>query len=177
MKKQKKVFKKTALALAIGGVLITPALVSGMTAEDAPEAITIDAMQNLYGAVEFDHAMHVEYSSCQECHHHTTNGTVADPNCARCHHDGEESDVVACADCHAADRFSREYLKKLENPNIYHIDKPGLKGAYHLKCINCHETTSGPTGCQDCHTMTEAGEKRFDTGKFSPAPSASGKHH
>ncbi len=177
MKTQRNLVRTTALALALGGVFATPALVLSMEADDAPEQVTIDSMERLYAPVEFDHAMHIEYASCQECHHHTTNGTVADPNCARCHHDGEEADVVACIDCHAADRFNQDYLKTLENPRLYHIDKPGLKGAYHLNCIGCHETTSGPTGCQECHTMNDAGEKMFNTGKHSPASSGSDPHH
>lgn len=177
MKKQRNLVRTTALAFALGGLFTAPTMVSSMTADDAPESVTIDFMENLYSPVEFNHAMHTEYASCQECHHHTTNGTVSDPNCARCHHDGEETDMVACAECHASDRFNEDYLKTLENPKLYHIDKPGLKGAYHLNCISCHEMTSGPTGCQECHTMTDAGEKLFNTGKYSPAPSASDQQH
>ncbi len=163
-----KKFLKTALAITLGVTIISPNTLLAMAAEDAPETITIDSMANLYTSVEFNHEMHTEYASCQECHHHTTGAIVAAPNCARCHHNHDENDIVSCSGCHVANRFSEKYLVTLEKPELFHIDKPGLLGAYHLNCISCHEVTSGPTGCQECHTMTEAGEKRFDTGPFSP---------
>lgn len=169
----------TALSLTAATLIAAPLSGLAMDASDAPEAVTIDILSTLYGPVEFDHALHVDYASCQECHHHTTGEIVRNPNCARCHHNHDENDVVSCSECHVADRFDEQYIKTLENPKLYHIDKPGLKGAYHLGCISCHELTSGPTGCQDCHTMTEDGEKRFSTGAFKPAasPSSSGQHH
>jgi len=176
MRTRKKIMR-TALALTVGTIMLSPAIAWSMDADDAPEAVTIDVMSNLYEPVEFDHAMHVDYASCQECHHHTTGDIVADPNCARCHHNHDENDVVGCSECHVAERFHEEYLKTLEDPKLYHIDKPGLKGAYHLNCVGCHIITSGPTGCVDCHTMTEAGEKMFNTGAFAPAEGTSSAHH
>ena len=168
---------QTALAIVIGGVIMAPASLWSMDADDAPESVTIDSLVNLYTGVEFNHAMHVEYASCQECHHHTTGGEVVNPNCARCHRNSGEAEEVTCIGCHETDRFNETYLRTLENPDLYHIDKPGLKGAYHLNCISCHETTSGPTGCQDCHTMTESGEKMLDTGKHKPAKKDSSPDH
>jgi len=168
---------RAALALTVGTMMISPALVLSMDATDAPETVSIDIMSKLYGPVEFNHEMHADYASCQECHHHTTGDIVKDPNCARCHHNHDENDVVSCSECHAADRFNEKYLKTLEDPKLYHIDKPGLKGAYHLNCIQCHEITSGPTGCVECHAMTEAGEKMFNTGQFAPAKGTSSSGH
>ncbi len=165
---------RTACALTLSTILFLPATGQTLEADDAPENITIDSMSNLYGPVEFNHEMHVDYASCQECHHHTTGEIVTDPNCARCHHSHDENELVSCSECHVTDRFSEEYLKTLEKPELYHIDIPGLKGAYHLNCISCHIITSGPTGCQECHVMTVAGEQRFDTGPYSPKP---GKKH
>ena len=108
-------------------------------------------------------------ADCSDCHHHTTGSGPASPNCARCHDGVEEGESVSCSDCHAAEPFGRENLEEMENPEIFHIDKPGLKGAYHLNCVGCHQELDGPTGCQDCHTMTEAGEELFNTGKHAPA--------
>ena len=159
----------TALALTFGVFLLTPLNSMAMEAEDAPEMVTIDSMAKLYGPVEFNHLMHTEYASCEECHHHTTGDKVVDPNCIRCHGNSEEADTVTCYECHELNRFAKEYLITLESPELYHIDKPGLKGAYHLNCVSCHEITSGPTGCQECHVMTEAGEKMFNSGPFAPA--------
>jgi Class III cytochrome C family len=168
---------KTAIALTIVGLMLSPMELLSMEAEDAPETLTIESMANLYGPVEFNHLMHTEYASCEECHHHTTGDKVVDPNCARCHSNSGEGDEITCTGCHETNRFNKDYLKTLESPTLYHIDKPGLKGAYHLNCIGCHEIISGPTGCQECHTMTEAGEKMFNTGAFAPAKGTSPSGH
>lgn len=156
-----------AAALAIMIMMAVGALLPNQTlaleAEDAPEEVEIDMLSDLYEPVVFDHAMHVEISDCVECHHHTTGQQPTDPNCLRCHADSGEADAISCAECHAADRFSPKDLAERANPELYHIDKPGLKGAYHLNCVGCHQEMDGPTGCQDCHAMTEKGEKQFQT--------------
>jgi len=176
MLKRKRIMR-TALVLSTGAFLFAPGHALSMEAEDAPESVTIDAMAKHYEPVEFDHLLHVDYASCQECHHHTTGVKVADPDCIRCHANSPEADEVSCAECHAVDRFTTKYLLTHNDPELYHIDKPGLKGAYHLNCIGCHVIITGPTGCQDCHTMTEAGEKMFNTGKHAPAKGASSDAH
>ncbi len=175
---RRKTFMRTALILASGAILFAPGYLLSMEAEDAPETLTIDSLANLYEPVEFNHLMHVDYASCAECHHHTTGVKVADPNCIKCHANTPEGDDVTCSGCHEVDRFSMKYLAELDNPVLYHIDKPGLKGAYHLNCIGCHQTIDGPTGCTDCHAMTEAGEKRFNTGEYTPKeePASDSKH-
>ncbi|HEB49954.1 MAG TPA: class III cytochrome C [Desulfobulbus sp.] len=165
---------QAALTLAVGALLSWPGPGRTMDISDAPESIEIDSLSELYGPVAFDHLMHTDMVRCAECHHHTTGTGPASPFCGRCHEGTEEAETVACTDCHPAKRFYAEYLKTLENPELYHIDKPGLKGAYHLNCRGCHAKVGGPTGCQDCHEITKAGEKRFDTGTF--APPAAGRH-
>jgi hypothetical protein len=139
-----------------------------MDAADAPQEVTIDGLSQLYGPVAFDHAMHTEIARCADCHHHTTGAGITNPNCVRCHAVSPETDDVSCSGCHEADRFNAAYLKKLDDPKLYHIDKPGLKAAYHLNCVGCHQTVGGPVGCQDCHTMTDAGEQMFKAGKHAP---------
>jgi len=168
---------QAAWALGLGLMLLAPAGGLAMDAEDAPESVEIDSMSNLYGPVEFNHAMHTEMAGCSECHHHTTGSGPASPTCGHCHDGTEEGDTVSCTECHASEPFSSENIKKMENPEIFHIDKPGLKGAYHLNCIGCHQEVDGPTGCQDCHEMTEAGEKMFNTGKYAPAGGGSKSGH
>ncbi len=162
-------FAQAALAVALGALLARPSPGLAMDAADAPESLEIDSLSELYEPVTFDHLMHTEIARCAECHHHTTGTGPASPFCGRCHEGDKEAETVACTDCHPARRFYADYLKTLEDPELYHIDKPGLKGAYHLNCLGCHSKIGGPTGCQDCHEMTEAGEKRFDTGRFAPA--------
>lgn len=166
MRTQKKMLH-ISLALAIGGILFWPEPGRTMEAEDAPKTVEINSLARLYSGVDFNHTMHTEIATCVQCHHHTTGGEVTNPNCIRCHAKSGEADTVSCRECHSSDRFSKEDLHKRDNPLLYHIDKPGLKGAYHLNCLICHQKMGGPTGCQDCHTMTETGEKIFHSGKHN----------
>jgi len=175
MRTRKKMFH-TALAVAIGGILLWSGPGSAMDAADAPESVEIDSLAKLYSGVHFDHAMHTGIATCEQCHHHTTGDKVTNSNCIRCHAKSGEAGTVACKDCHSGDRFSKKDLSKLDNPELYHIDKPGLKGAYHLNCVDCHQKMGGPTGCQDCHTMTEAGEKMFQAGQHAPTGTPGGGH-
>ncbi|MBU0484357.1 MAG: cytochrome c family protein [Proteobacteria bacterium] len=149
-------------------------------AESGPESATLDRLANLYEAVNFNHSAHVDITegNCAECHHHTTGAVPTNPKCLKCHPGGQESDSMACQDCHSAKRFEVAYLTEIEsNTQLYHIDKPGLKGAYHQKCMGCHQTTGGPTGCQDCHVRNEKGDEFFHAGNFSPAPVAHNGGH
>lgn len=140
---------------------------------DGPDTVELDSLADLYEAVSFDHAAHVDLTEgdCATCHHHTTGVPTKDENCIRCHSNSGEADVVACRDCHAKNRFSAEYLAKLESsPNLFHVDKPGLKGAYHQLCLGCHTEMEAPNGCQDCHARTDAGDAIFHAGKYAPKP-------
>lgn len=142
-------------------------------AMDGPESVELDALAHFYEPVSFDHTMHVEAAeeNCAACHHHTTGTPVTDENCARCHAESGATDEMACQSCHPAKRFDAEYLNKLAEDNtIYHTDKVGLKAAYHLRCMGCHEEVGGPVGCQDCHQRNEAGDKLFHSGKYAPPP-------
>ena len=72
-------------------------------------------------------------------------------------------------------------MKKIsEDPNLHHTGKVGLKGAYHLKCMGCHQEMGAPTGCQDCHPRNSKGDKFFHAGAFAPetagAPKKGGHH-
>lgn len=173
--------------MRIGSKVFYPAIVLTLaisaanlsqSAEEPPEIVEISTLSNLYTPVIFDHLLHVDMADCSVCHHHTTGTRIIDKNCTRCHTAGGEYDAaifnsgrpytISCRDCHEKQRFGSTYLRKLENPNLYHIDKPGLKGAYHLSCIGCHKETEAVIGCQDCHELTEMGQKLFNTGKFKP---------
>lgn len=60
-------------------------------------------------------------------------------SCQTCHHNSDK--ILACKDCHR-NPFDPN------NPN-----KPGLKAAYHQRCITCHnEVFKGPNSCVFCHT-------------------------
>ncbi len=124
--------------------------IAGMDREEAPDEVFLNSFSNV--PVAFDHQLHVSYAACVECHHQTTGDTPSDPACNSCHRSGGEGTSIACRDCHARDRFNHEYLSELKTTTRYHIDILGLKGAYHLKCIHCHEAIgTGPTACDECH--------------------------
>jgi hypothetical protein len=150
--------------LILGGMLVFLATGAGAVGDTGPESVLLNSLADYYRPVEFNHAMHVEMvdAKCATCHHHTTGAAPLEPRCLECHKGGEESATVACSDCHPVLRFSAEYLAELSaNPQLYHIDKPGLKGAYHRNCLRCHMENGGPTGCQDCHKRTPAGDAFF----------------
>ena len=149
-------------------------------AETGPETVDLDGMVSYYGPVAFDHAMHVELTekNCSECHHHTTGMAPKDERCLKCHKGGEESDVMACRECHPSNRFAADYLAELAaDPNRYHIDKPGYKGAFHRKCLGCHQEMGGPSDCQGCHERNESGDAFFHAGKFAPVSSGVKRGH
>jgi len=154
--------------IAAGSLLIYAQPGWSFDPADAPETVTIDGLSELYEPVEFNHAQHIEMAACSDCHHHTV-GTVSTRwNCIKCHNNPQESDSISCSDCHTKDRFGSSYLATLDDPELFHKEKPGLKGAFHLNCIGCHQDTGGPTGCEDCHIMNEAGRKRFNVGEYAP---------
>ena len=139
----------------------------GMAA-DMPEQVSIDSMSKMFEGVEFDHDMHTELGEdCSACHHHTTGSGTADERCVSCHANSEEVAFVGCSDCHVAVPFSAEQINQ-ESLVLYqfHIDRPGLKAAYHWNCLGCHEEMDGPTGCVDCHARTPEGDAFYHQNAF-----------
>ena len=81
-----------------------------------------------YGPVRFMHAKHA----------------VVVKDCALCHHyrplDEAASETVRCSACHQ-EPFKKDHLERL-----------GLKAAYHQQCLGCHrDMDKGPTDCGGCH--------------------------
>ncbi|MEN8141636.1 MAG: cytochrome c3 family protein [Thermodesulfobacteriota bacterium] len=139
-----------------------------------------DIHGNLYEAVEFDHDMHIELlqEDCSKCHHHVAGVATSQRGCASCHRQAVEVPDPSCKSCHSLEPFSAAELGRTEGiPFINHRVKPGLKAAYHQGCLGCHQEMGGPVGCQDCHAMTENGEKFYHTGAHAPAPGKTDKHH
>ncbi|MCX9009918.1 MAG: cytochrome c3 family protein [Candidatus Methanoperedens sp.] len=61
-------------------------------------------------------------------------------SCKTCHHNSGD-EIHACKDCHSTPF----------NPD--NSSKPGLKAAYHQRCMFCHkEIFGGPESCTKCHT-------------------------
>ena len=172
MEENRKMLLSVAAALALSGGLMQHSFASG------PDSVELESLAELYEPVTFDHAMHVDLTdgNCAECHHHTTGMAPSDENCGRCHQEsGEEAAVVACRGCHAEKRFAAKYLAAIEADHmVYHVGKPGLKGAYHQNCLGCHVEMGAPAGCQDCHPRNEKGGEFFYAGKYAPKP---GKKH
>lgn len=156
----------TAAVLLLAGSLPTPGL--AMDPLDAPETVTIDVLANLYKPVEFSHLRHAKLARCKDCHHHTTGHQDMDPNCIRCHANSPEASTVSCKDCHTKKQFYPEQVTAGDNPNLYHIDKPGLKGAYHLNCVPCHVAKNAPSHCEGCHSLTDAGKQFFHLNTSAP---------
>ena len=130
------------------------------TAADMPEQVSIDSMSEMFESVEFDHTMHTELGEdCSVCHHHATGTGTTDSRCVSCHANSDEVADVSCSACHVADPFSAENLsQQSEERYQFHIDRPGLKAAYHWSCLGCHEEMDGPTECVDCHSRTPKGD-------------------
>ncbi len=61
--------------------------------------------------------------------------------CVMCHHYNPPGGVLPCSDCHASGSTTRNL----------DLSKPGLKGAYHRQCVNCHREWGGTTECESCH--------------------------
>ena len=161
-----------------GAILITLLCFSPLqnfaAAGDGPDEVEIDALAQLYEPVYFDHLMHEEVaeSNCSVCHHHTLGTQVENESCMRCHAESGETDEVSCQGCHSSKRFGAEYLNRIDADNtLYHRDKVGLKAAYHIRCMGCHEEMGAPNGCQDCHSRTDAGDKFFHAGSYAPPES------
>jgi len=172
---------KPKLSHLLLGMLLCGLLwaVGSVAATDKPPAqVKIDRLAEFFDAVDFDHAGHVEIAGdCASCHHHTTGDGAGGERCARCHAQSPKNAKVSCQSCHEADPFTADQLeRKADDRYQYHIDKPGLKAAYHLSCLGCHEDSGGPTGCEDCHGRNAAGDALYHSGAFAPKASAARSH-
>jgi len=108
------------------------------SADEASELLTIDTLMDLYEPSVFTHKLHAEMAAmsggCESCHHFNPPGKIL--SCVSCHEPGIKSD----------------------------ISKPGLKGAYHRQCLNCHREWSHTTNCIVCHE--KRGDKTEDKSEF-----------
>jgi hypothetical protein len=108
----------------------------------------VETFGRKYGPVRFMHAKH---------------SAALDGDCASCHHyrpaDPEASETVACRACHQ-DAFSEK------NP-----ERIGLKAAYHMQCMNCHEEMKrGPVSCEGCHAKRSTDHKELVNLPENPTP-------
>lgn len=88
----------------------------------------ISEVQDHYAPVRFPHGQHAaSVQDCTACHHYRPE-------------DKTLAETARCASCH------QEFFDS-ETP-----ERTGLKAAYHLQCVSCHEQQArGPVMCRDCH--------------------------
>jgi hypothetical protein len=98
-----------------------------------PEVVILDELEDLYVPVRFDHHTHAVMAGmsggCDTCHHYTP-PSMPHP---------------ACKECHPTE--------------VAHEDlaQPGLKGAYHRRCLSCHSEWDRDTACGVCHEKRKGG--------------------
>ncbi|MBI5507612.1 MAG: cytochrome c3 family protein [Deltaproteobacteria bacterium] len=106
---------------------------------EAPEQILINKLADQYAGVQFNHKLHAGMSEMGK-------------GCAVCHHFCPPGKIPSCESCHEAGGRPAD------------LRQPGLKGAYHRQCLQCHREWSHETDCTVCHLQK--------TGTSSPtAPS------
>jgi hypothetical protein len=97
-------------------------------AKDAPEFLKIGILSNRYEPTIFTHKLHAEMASMSG-------------GCIFCHHFNPPGRIAPCRDCHESSSERSD------------LSKPGLKGAYHRQCLNCHRGWSHKNECQVCHAL------------------------
>lgn len=108
----------------------------------------VDTFERKYEPVRFMHAKHA---------------AALDGDCAVCHHyrpaDEKSPETVACRACHQDNRQ--------ENGK----ERIGLKAAYHMQCMNCHEKMKkGPVSCEGCHAKRPVDHKELVKLPENPTP-------
>lgn len=118
---------------------------------EAPDNMVLDKIADQYQGVNFDHKLHAGMSEMSE-------------GCSTCHHFCPPGQIPPCRTCHGGEA------------NPQNLRQPGLKGAYHRQCLNCHREWSHETDCNVCHLpqakYAKAAEKTDPTdimGKSHPA--------
>lgn len=102
-----------------------------LSPEKGPEVVLLDQLSNQYVPVVFAHKLHAQM-------------TDMSGGCVLCHHHNPGNGILRCRDCHGSSSTP-------EN-----LQQPGLKGAYHRQCLNCHREWSHQTDCVVCHAKKTA---------------------
>ena len=113
------------------------------TQEEIPEKIVIGKLSKKYEPVEFPHRKIVNKiienmgDSKLARYFHAEKGTT----CSGCHHNAPlTKQPSGCNSCHT------------QAFNDKDMHKPGIVGAYHIQCMECHTTMKiDKVGCKDCH--------------------------
>lgn len=151
--KEKEVIKKVSLfvplSLMFGGAAVvvssydttdvTHANVSEAALNDSngnPTVINMQGMGTMF-RVNSSEYLSIKYEQATDFHK-AMSGKVG---CTTCHHNSGD-EIHACKDCHGAPF------------NPHNSSQPGLKAAYHQRCLSCHKEDfgSGPESCTNCHS-------------------------
>ena len=101
---------------------------------DYPDIIQIGDRSGLYEPVVFFHRYHAEMCMMGQ-------------GCASCHHSGAAGEFPPCGECHSSGETAIEQVN---------LEQPGLKGAYHRQCMDCHISWRHGNECSSCHVPLEA---------------------
>ena len=129
------VFGGGAILLSSSETSDTPAPnVSELNATNTP-TVSEPVVKNGWRTVNRSEYLNIKYGPATEFH----NVMSEKVSCTTCHHNSGD-EIHACRDCH-------------DSPsNPHDSTKPGLKAAYHQRCLSCHrEEVSGPDSCIKCH--------------------------
>jgi len=109
----------------------------------------VNTYENEYKPVRFMHAKHAASmkGDCTACHHYRPA-------------DEKALEVVGCRSCHQ-DQFTQKDKERV-----------GLKAAYHIQCMTCHEKMKkGPVSCDGCHAKRSTDHKELVKLSDNPEPS------
>ena len=110
--------------------------------DQGPDVVILNELENAYLPVPFDHKGHAGMAEmsqgCVTCHHHTPAGQRHPP----------------CRTCHEISAAGTDMYK------------PGLKGAYHRQCVNCHREWIDENNCAICH-MPKTGLPKDQDGEVA----------
>jgi hypothetical protein len=116
---------------------------------DIPDIVILDQLSKidgLYEPVPFNHKAHASMSGmkngCITCHHRQPDATVVTANTMPASRVGASDQANAAG--HPACRTCHE-------PRRVDLHQPGLKGAYHRQCLNCHREWAQANNCNVCH--------------------------
>ena len=131
----------------------------GPSPDLGPDVIILKELsekEGLYDPVPFDHKAHAHMAETQK-------------GCVTCHHRSPDEAVIkASGDGHGlvndgkgqADASKHPSCKTCHEVKRNDIRVPGLKGAYHQQCLNCHKDWTGENKCVACHAPRGTSNKQ-----------------
>ncbi len=120
------------------------AIMTTYSDNDIPEKVIIKSLSKKYKPVEFPHRKIVKTLGSNIKDNKLTQYFHQDKGvlCQGCHHSGPVTKKPpSCGSCHG---------KPFDEMSLF---TPGLMGAYHIQCMDCHKEMEleKPVGCTDCH--------------------------